>query len=211
MALAETTFSAAVNASAKEITVASAASISAGRLLQASSEIMQVAKNYTSGTTVPVLRGQFGTVQQSHASGERIVHGDAADFSTGFSYSPYTPTGRSRRVVSYTGTAAQTCELPRPGEDLVVVMNGSAINTLTVPVPTKDLDGCTITLVNSAAAAHIITFTGGLGGAGSSYDVVTLNASGTCALQVIACNEVWCPIFAPAMGGTVTNLIGTIA
>ena len=211
MALVETTLSSAVAASAKEIVVASATSVAAGRIVQIGGEIMQVAKNYSSGTTVPVLRGQMGSIQAAHPASERVVHGDAGDFGTGFSFSAYTPTGRSRRVVSYTGTTAATCDLPKPGEDLVVVMNGSAINTLTVPVPTKDLDGCTITLVNSAAAAHVVTFTGGLSGAGSNYDVVTWNASGQAALQVIACNEVWVPVFGPAMGGTVTNLIGSIA
>jgi hypothetical protein len=211
MALVETTLSSAVGASAKEIVVASATSVAANRVIQIGGEIMRVAKNYSSGTTVPVLRGQMGSIQAAHVASERVVHGDAADFGTGYSFSPYTPTGRTRRIVSYTGTTAATCELPKPGEDLLVVLNGSAINTLTVPVPTKDLDGCRITFVNSAGAAHIITFTGGLGGASTSYDVVTLNATGTCAMEVIACNEVWCGIFAPPMGGTVTNIIGSIA
>ena len=212
MALAETTLSSAVTAGATSIVVASATSVSAGRIIQIGGEMMKVTKAYSSGTTVPVLRGQMGTSQVAHVASERVVHGDAADFAVTVGvFSPYSPSSRARRIVSYTGTTAATCALPTPGEDLVVVMNGSAINTLTVPVPTKDLDGCTITFVNSAGAAHILTFTGGLGGAGSSYDVVTLNATGTCAMQVIACNEVWCPIFAPPMGGTVTNIIGSIA
>ena len=212
MALAETTLSSAVTAGATSIVVASATSISAGRIIQIGGEMMKVTKAYSSGTTVPVLRGQQGSAQAAHVASERVVHGDAADFGVpAGTFSPYAPQGRTRRVVSYTGTTAATCDLPKPGEDLVVVMNGSAINTLTVPVPTKDLDGCTITFVNSGGAAHIVTFTGGLGGASTSYDVVTWNATGTAAMQVIACNEVWCGIFAPPMGGTVTNIIGSIA
>lgn len=212
MALAETTLSSAVALNDKSIVVASATSVAPGRLVQVGGEMMQVTKDYVSGTTVGVLRGQAGTIQSTHPASERVVHGDAADFASGASrVSAYSPSGRARRIVSYTGTTAATCDLPKPGEDLVVVMNGSAINTLTVPVPTKDLDGCMITLINSAAAAHVVTFTGGLSGAGNNYDVVTWNASGQAALQVIACNEVWVPVFAPPMGGTVTNIIGSIA
>lgn len=214
MALAETTLSSAVAADDKSIVVASATSVAAGRLIQIGGEMMQVTKGYvTASTTVPVLRGIAGTVSEAHVASQRVVHGDAADWgaSPATSVASLSIQPRPRRVVSYTGTTAATCELPKPGEDLLVILNGSAINTLTVPVPTKDLDGCMITIVNSAGAAHVITFTGGLGGASTSYDVVTLNGTGTCAMQVIACNEVWCGIFAPPMGGTVTNIIGSIA
>jgi len=215
MALAETTLSSAVAADDKSIVVASATSFAAGRIVQIGGEIMQVAQSYSSGTTIPVLRGRAGTVSEAHVASQRVVHGDGNDWGSGYAtvgaIAALSGQARPRRIVSYTGTTAQTCDLPKPGEDLLVVMNGSAINTLTVPVPTKDLDGCRITFVNSAGAAHIVTFTGGLGGAGSSYDVVTLNATGTCAMEVIACNEVWCGIFAPPMGGTVTNIIGSIA
>ena len=212
MALAETTLSSACTATDTSIVVASATSVAPGRIVQVGGEIMQVAQNYSSGTTVPVLRGRSGTAGEAHVASQRVVHGDAADWSSPVgAVAPFSAQAHVRRIVSYTGTTAQTCALPKVGEDLVVVMNGSAINTLTVPVPTKDLDGCRMTFVNSAGAAHILTFTGGLGGAGSSYDVVTLNATGTCAMEVIACNEVWCGIFAPPMGGTVTNIIGSIA
>lgn len=212
MALAETTLSSAVTAGATSIVVASATSVAAGRIIQIGGEIMQVTKAYSSGTTVPVLRGQQGTSQVAHPASERVVHGDAADFGKPVGlFTAYGSALRARRVISYTGTTAQTCELPKPGEDLVVVMNGSALNTLTVPVPTKDLDGSTITFVNSAAAAHALTFTGGLSGAGTGYDVVTLNASGQVAFTVIACNEVWVAMMAVPMAGTVTNITGTVA
>jgi len=214
MALAETTLSSAVAADDKSIVVASATSVAAGRIIQVGGEMMQVTKGYvTASTTVPVLRGILGTASEAHVASQRVVHGDAADWGAPAvgSVAPLSGQAHVRRIVSYTGTTAATCDLPKPGEDLVVVMNGSAINTLTVPVPTKDLDGCKITFINSAGAAHIVTFTGGLGGASTNYDVVTWNATGTAAMEVIACNEVWCGIFAPPMGGTVTNIIGSIA
>lgn len=211
MALAETTLSSAVTAGATSIVVASATSVSAGRIIQIGGEMMKVTKAYSSGTTVPVLRGQMGTSQVAHVASERVVHGDAADFGVTVGvFSPYSPGARARRIVSYTGTTAATCALPTPGEDLVVVLNGSAINTLTVPVPTKDLDGCIIHFINSAGAAHKITFTGGLGGASTSYDLMTFNATGTVWFQAMACNEVWCGLVAVPAAGTVTNITGTI-
>lgn len=210
MALAETTLSSAVAVGNTSIVVASATSVAAGRIIQIGGEIMKVTKAYSSGTTVPVLRGQHGTAQVAHPASERVVHGDAADFGVPAGvFSPYGPVSRSRRVISYTGTTAQTCDLPKPGEDLVVIMNGSALNTLTVPVPTKDLDGCTITFMDATAAAHAITFTGGLGGAGSSYDVITFNGTGTNVLVVVACNELW--RLASMVSGTATNAIPAIA
>lgn len=212
MALAETTLSSAVAANDRFIAVASATSISAGRLMQIGGEMFQVTQGYVSGTTIPVLRGRMGTVAEAHVASQRVVHGDAADWATPVgSVAPMSAQAPVRRIESYTGTTAATCALPKPGEDLVVVMNGSAINTLTVPVPTKDLDGSKITFVNSAGAAHVITFTGGLSGAGASYDVVTLNATGPVAFSVIACNEVWVALMAVPMAGTVTNLTGTVA
>lgn len=210
MALAETTLSSAVGANDRSIVVASATSVSAGRIFQIGGEILQATKDYSSGTTVNVLRGQMGTAQVAHPASERVVHGDAQDFGAGAStIAPYWGGGRVRRIVSYTGTTAQTCDLPRPGEDLVVIMNGSAINTLTVPVPTKDLDGCSITFMDATAAAHVITFTGGLGGAGGSYDVATFNGTGTNVLVVMACNELW--RLASPCTGTLTNAVPAVA
>lgn len=210
MALAETTLSSAVAAGDRSIVVASATSVAAGRLVQIGGEMLEVTKGYSSGTTVPVLRGRMGTAAEAHVASQRVVHGDAADFATPVgAVAPMSAQPRVRRVVSYTGTTAQTCDLPKPGEDLVVIMNGSALNTLTVPVPTKDLDGATITFMDATAAAHVITFTGGLGGAGSSYDVITFNGTGANVLVVMACNELW--RLASAVTGTATQAIPAIA
>lgn len=211
MALAETTLGAAVTVNDNIITVASATSISAGRVLQVDGEIMQVTKAYVAAATqVPVLRGQLGTVTAAHVTSARIVHGDATDFGAsgaGLSVN-YPPNGRARLVTSVTATG--TLALAPAGVDHLVTLNGTSVITLTIPVPTKDKDGDRLTIVANGAAAHVPTFSSGLGLAGSSYDAVTLNGTGTLALEVIACNEAWCMPCAPAMGGTVTNIIGTI-
>ena len=101
--------------------------------------------------------------------------------------------------------------LPPSGADLRVILNGTSVITLTVPVPTKDMDGCNLTIISNGAAAHVIIFTGGLGAAGSSYDTITNNASGQMALNVYAANGTWCIPQAPALTGTVTNITGGIA
>lgn len=212
MALAETTLSGACAEIATEVSLASLTSVSAGRLLQVDGELMQVTKAYASANPVPVIRGIGGTQQVAHVTSARVVHGDAADFgATGAGvFTNYPPAGRARKVESITATTA-TLTLAPAGVDHVVVLNGTAAITLTIPVPTKDKDGDRLTVVSNGAAAHIPTFSGGLGGAGTSYDAITFNASGTLALEVIACNEVWCMAAAPALTGTVTNITAGIA
>lgn len=210
MALAETTLSAAVTVEDTSVTVASATSVAAGRLFQIDGELMEVSKSYSSGTAVPVLRGRFGTATAAHVTSARIVHGNPSDFAPAIgSAAPFSPGGRVRRVVSVSATGTLT--LPNPGEDMLVILNGTGAITLTIPVPTKELDGTQLIILSNGVAAHIPTFTGGLSGAGSGYDAVTINASAVAGLVVYACNEVWIAPFAPAMGGTVTNLIGSVA
>lgn len=211
MALATTTASGAITQAATSIVVASAASIVAGRLLKVDDEFMQVSQGYSTGTTVPVTRGLNGTVQKAHVTGANVVHGDAADFpvppaqtSPGLSYQ------WSRRIVSVSATGTLT--LPKMGEDLVVVLNGTSVITLTIPVPTKDLDGCQLTIVGNGAAAHVLTFTGGFSGAGGNYDIVTVNAAAPIGVSVIACNGLWiAPIAPPMAGAAFTNITGTLA
>ena len=60
MAFATTTLSSAVGTSDISIVVASATSFAAGRLLIVDQELMQVTQAYSSGTTIPVLRGRDG-------------------------------------------------------------------------------------------------------------------------------------------------------
>lgn len=210
MALATTTLASACAQGDKSIVVASATSLAAGRLVLIDQEMMQIAQDYSSGVTANVLRGREGTVQAAHVVTANVTHGLASDFDAppGQAATTY-PVARYRQLVSITATGTLT--LPSAGNDLLVVLNGTAAITLTIPVPTKDMDGCELSIVGNGAAAHLLTFTGGLSGAGSSYDVVTINATAPAALKCVACNGLWVAYFAPAMGGTVTNIIGSIA
>jgi len=210
MALVKTTLSSAVAVGDKQIVVASATSVAAGRIIRVDQEDMQVTKDYSSGTTVPVLRAIGGTAQVAHVSGANVVHGLATDFDDpGYQTSTTYPMQRPVYIQSITATGTLT--LPPAGADLRLVLNGTSVIALTVPVPTKDMDGCKLTIVSNGAAAHTLTFTGGLSGAGTSYDVITINATAPAAFEFIAANELWMALCAPPMGGTVTNIIGSIA
>lgn len=210
MAKATTTLSSAVAVTDNTIVVASATSVAAGRIVQIDQETMQVAQSYVSGTTVPVLRGRDGSVTAAHVTTANVTHGLASDFSNPAAQTVTTyPQGRAVTIISVTATS--TLALPQSGSDLRVILNGTAAITLTVPVPTKDMDGCLLTITQNGVAQHLTTFTGGLSGAGTSYDVLTTNATAPTSVQAIACNGLWNAICAPAMGGTVTNLIGSIA
>lgn len=213
MAFAETTLASACSITDSVLTVASATSIAAGRIIVCDGEIMQVTKGYvTASTQVPVLRGQLGSKTDAHVVTARIVHGDAADFGAigAGSNVNYPTAGRTRVITSITATPS-TLTLAPGGVDQIVVLNGSAAITLTIPVPTKDKDGDFLYIVNNTGAAHVPTFTGGLGGAGTNYDAVTFNATGKLFLMALACDETWQSVCAPGMGGTVTNIIGSIA
>jgi hypothetical protein len=212
MALATTTLSVACSATDTIIKVASAASIATGRVLRIDSETMIVANNWVSGTTIPVLRGQDGTTTVAHVITANVTHGLASDFAAppaGIAASVTYPAVRPRVVQSITATSTLT--LPPAGQDTVVILNGTSVITLTVPVPTKDMDGQLLYIVSNGAAAHVLTFTSGLSGAGSSYDVVTINATAPAAFSFIACNALWMAVCGPAISGTTTNIAGAIA
>ena len=210
MALATTTLSSAVAVDDTSIVVASATSFDAGRLVLVDNEVMKVAQNYRSGTTVDVMRGVNGTATKAHVITSNVSHGEATDFST--------PAAQeiigyqaSRATVITSITATGTLTLPTAATDARVILNGTSVIALTIPVPTKDMDGTLLTFVVNGAAAHTLTFTGGLSGAGSSYDVVTTNSTAPIAFTVIACNGLWNSFVATPMAGTVTNITGTVA
>lgn len=211
MALATTTLASAVSATDNSIVVASATSFAPGRLAVVDQEVMQVAQSYVSGTTIPVLRGRDGTATVAHKITANVTHGLASDWALTApqQVTGYPVVGRPVLVQSYTATGTLT--LPPAGCDLRVILNGTTIITLTVPVPTKELDGCILTIVSNGVAAHVPTFTGGFGGAGAGYTALTFNATKPCAFQAIACNGTWQAMTQPAWTGTVTNLVAGIA
>ncbi len=211
MSLATTTLSSAVATTDTVIVLASAASVAGGRYVIIDQEVMKVVSSYSTGTTVGVLRGQDGTPTAAHKITANVTHGLASDFALPGPQAgtTYPIADRCVQIQSLTATTS-TLALPPAGTDLRLILNGTAAITLTVPVPTKDMDGNVLVIVSNGVAQHLLTFTGGLSGAGSNYDVVTINATAPAAFSFIACNGLWSAICGPAISGTTTAIAGVI-
>ncbi len=211
MAFAFTTLSSAVAATDNVIVVASATSVAAGRLVLIDQEMMQVVQSYTSGTTVGVLRGRDGSATAAHVVTASVKHGLASDFAlpapqTSITYGVVRPV----QVTSTTATTL-TLTLPAAGTDMRVIINSTSAATITIPVPTKDMDGTELWLVSTTVAAHVPTFTGGLGGVGSGYTALTAASGAQMCIHAIAAGGTWNIPSAPAWTGTVTKVTGGIA
>lgn len=211
MAFAKTTLSSACSATDTQIVVGSATSMAAGRYVQINQEFMQVASSYVSGTTVPVLRGRMGSKTAAHVAKAQVVHGLTSDFTDPAFGGPSALQQTQRATIVEAVGATSTLVLSPAGTDHRVILRGTSVITLTIPVPTKDKDGDMLILCSDGAAAHVPTFTGGVGGAGSSYDAFTFNATGALMLIVMAANETWQMVAAPALTGTVTNITAGVA
>jgi len=211
MAFANTTLSSAVALTDNVIVVASAASVAAGRLVLIDQEVMQVTQGYVSGTTVPVLRGRDGSATAAHVVTAAVKHGLASDFALPAPQTIVTyAVARPVQVTSTTATTL-TLTLPPAGTDMRVIVNSTSAATITIPVPTKDMDGTELWLVSTTVAAHVPTFTGGLGGVGSGYTALTVAAGAQLCIHAIAAGGTWNIPSAPAWTGTVTKVTGGIA
>ena|SRR5262250_3221566 len=215
MALVRTTLASACGISDTSIVVASATGFTAGFLVRIDGEDMLVGKAYSSGTTIPVIRAQNATYAAAHVTSAGVVCGVASDWTTP---APQTltnfPMVRARLITSITTTPATPAltSICTPGSDSVVLLNGTSVIALTVPVPTKDMDGDLLWIASNGVAAHTVTFTGGLSGAGASYDVLTVNAAAPVLLgPFMAVNSLWQVSVSAPMSGTVTNIIAGIA
>ena len=192
MALATTTLAAAVTASATTITVASATSIAANRLVIIDSERMYVAANYVSGTTVPVLRGRDGTATAAHVITANVIHGLASDF-------PVPAAGVSDATLQTAQVSVALTSLTASGaiafvanvQQQTFVLNGTSVVAATLANPTTDMDGILLIIVGNGKAAHTVTYTAGLGNIGGTADVITFHASGSQGILLIACGGFW--------------------
>jgi hypothetical protein len=190
MALTTTTLSSAVAVNDTSIVVASATGFAAGNLIRIDEEMLQVAKNYVTGTTIPVLRGQDGSATVAHKASANVTTFLASDEP---GPSPQTavqfPAQRPRRVLSYSAAGAIT--LPSPGEDMVAVINGTGALAMTLASPTKDMDGCMLFFAPNGKAAHTVTYTAGFGANTTNSDVLTFHATQVTCVQAMAMNGVW--------------------
>jgi len=202
MALANTTLSAACAVSDKQILVAASTGFAVGNYIRVDDETMKITKGYVAASlTVPVLRGQDGTIAVAHASGAQVTDGAATDYTqTGApqTVDAFPIAGRARVINSYSADGA--IALPPAGADALAVISGTAHTGMTLAVPTKDLNGCKLTILNLTAAAHVVTVAGGVGGSG--IVTLTFDASGRAMIELTAYNELW---YCPALAGTTTG------
>ncbi len=214
MSLVHTTNSAAIAASDTSITVASATGFSAGFLVRVGDEMMRVAGAYNgTATIVPVIRGQDGTLVVAHAVTSGVVAGTAADWaqqSGAQTAMQYPLAGKARRISTY--GAAGAIALPLAGTDEVVIINGTSALAMTLAAPGKDLDGTILYIASDGVGAHTITFAGGLSGASTSYDVLTVNATAPVLIgPIMAVNSLWQCGIAVAMAGNAATITATLA
>jgi len=212
MSLTTTTLSAACAASDTSITVASATGFAAGQPILVGGEVMATSQAYVAGSTkVAVRRGLDGTVAKAHPITDNVITGPAGSFALPAAQETvtYPIAGRARIVSSYSATGA--IALPPAGSDAVAVLNGTTALDMSIAAPTTDMDGCVLTVVGNGAAAHVLTYTGGLSGASGSYNIVTVNATAPTATSVIACNGAWVMFVQTPMAGTVTNITNTLS
>lgn len=211
MSLTTTTLSSAVLAGDTAINVTSATGFAAGGYVQVDQEFMRIAKSYVSGTAIPVVRGVNGTFNSAHPSSTNATTGAGSDFADPSATKDvaYPLAARRRKLISYSAAGAIT--LPASGEDMIAIIDGTSALAMTIAAPGKDLDGSILYVAGNGAANHTITFTGGLSGAGTSYDVITVNATAPIVVMAMAINGLWNSMVATPMAGTVTNITGTVA
>lgn len=213
MALTRTTLAAAVaDANDTTISVTSATSFAADQIIRIDQEWMVIQKTYVSGTIIPVRRGQQGSKSVAHVITAGVVTGAFTDWAApgaGAIVNNQIP-GRITDIQSVTVTSTLAGLIP--GHDTRVIINGTTIVTLTVPVPTVDQDGDRLTILSNGVAAHVPTFTGGLGGVGAGYTALTGAAAARGVnIDVYAVNGAWNVCAAPAWTGTVTKVTAGIA
>ena len=207
MALVTTTLAAAVAVADNVITVASATSLTAGRLIRIDGEYMEINQAYTGGVTVGVLRGQEGSVTAAHQSGANVVTALASDLASAPSQvneGVLYPGQMSVTTTSYSAAGAIAFGL---SQWTIAIINGTSALAMTIANPMKDQDGCYLHIVANGKAAHTVTYTAGLGNGGASFDVGTFSATLAMSSLLVACNGFWVsvgPTTATAIGGSPT-------
>lgn len=205
MAFNYTTFSAAVGLNDKSVNVASATGLAPGVYLRAGFEMMQVTKDYVSGTNPGVLRGRDGTQQLAHTSGEFVSIGLATDFAVPGVGGPAVTYPNIPSTDFRTYGAAGAITLPSPGRYMVAELIGAGALAMTVAAPTKELTGSRLFIGGNGKAAHTVTFATGLGGVGATADVVTFKADQQQGIEVIAFGLAWVPSAVVAGAATVAG------
>lgn len=193
MAYATTTLSAAVAVTDTSIIVASATSFAIDNRIIIDGEEMRVTKAYTSGTTIPVLRGQNGTATTAHASGAGVMQGiGAADFPSPAAQQQTVSPNRAANLVTWaditaTGTTGTNAAVLPVATQCIATVTGTSGAGVILPSATAmpgaryDLKNCTTGTIKLYATGATIN-----GNAGATG--VSLTSTGNIMLSVI-CTE----------------------
>ena len=207
MALVNTTLAAAVGITDNVIVVASATSLTAGRIIKIDGEYLKINQAYTSGTTVGVTRGQEGSVTAAHQSGANVMTALASDLAAAPASVNESVLNAGQMSVTTTSYSAAGAIAFGLSQWTVAIINGTAALAMTITNPTKDQDGCYLHIVANGKAAHTVTYTAGIGNGGASFDVGTFSATLAMSSLLVACNGFWVsvgPTTATAIGGSPT-------
>jgi hypothetical protein len=138
------------------------------------------------------LRGQNGSATAAHSSGANVNAELASDLPlTGPPQVAVQYAAQMPVVMQSFGAGTTALPLPSPGVIAIYVLNGTGVLTIAVPPPTKDMDGTILILAASGKAAHVVTFTGGLGAGAAASDVATFGAAQQGGMIAIALNGAW--------------------
>jgi hypothetical protein len=216
MSINNTTITSAVALLDRSVVVSSATGFASGKKIIIDAEVMEVQQGYSSGTTIPVLRGRNGTATATHPANALISVGDAlTDFNVtavpGFGEAAVLPGAMPLNpIVSYTASGA--IALPTSVGVSIVQLIGTSALAMTIVNPTDDLNGAIMIIIGSGKSASTIDFPDatGLSNAGSSYDTITFQNGGQCSLMMMAMNGAWVLLGVP-ITGTTTALSVAIA
>jgi hypothetical protein len=80
------------------------------------------------------------------------------------------------------------------------MLNGTDALAMTLADPGVDNDGDVLSILGNGKAAHTVTYTAGLGDAGSGYTVATFATGGQGCLSLSAAHASWVPLSSPLAG-----------
>lgn len=209
MAFTTTTLAAALSATDRQMSVTSATGFAANQYVKIDEEFFKITSSYTSGTIIPFIRAQNGTVAVAHVSGANVVTDAISSTTTSDWNGPNSSTivayglsARRRKVIAYGASGA--IALPLAGEDVVAILDGTSTLTMTLAAPLTDSDGAVLTVIGNGKSASTlaVSSTAGIGNAGSGYQTITFQNAGQVSMQFMACNGQWVALNTPITSTT---------
>lgn len=190
MALTATTLAAACTASDTTLKVTSTTGFAAGQPMKVDDEYMWISSVPASGIVVVRSRGAEGSFAEPHDILSNV------QTSATFSDFPNVFPGTGALHLPYPEVTAlgqtQTLTVPYAGQFIYIITKATAA-TITLPTPSKALEGTLITFTSQTAAAHVVSGSSliGDGVSGSPHSTCTMAAYIGCSLTLCVCNGIY--------------------